>query len=176
LRLPLALVSLLLCSAARAGAQSDTITAPSPWAVGGTLMVPAAYPLATAIGIQGASTSTGRLGFDGALAVVPLGLFVGAFAVGGRANVSLPVRLGPGAIFVPSVGLSFFGSTGTSGSSTSGGSRGLNASAAVVLFAEAAQGQRPPAGVRFGVAWHRFGRGEGADLPVLELGIVRIQR
>lgn len=173
------LVSVVLLSLAghpaNAGAQHDSTASPSQrnWIAGGTAMFPGGMRSADAsvlgLGITATSARPNRIGPDFAVVAFPRGLQAGALVGGIRANIGIPITLGPNVTVVPSAGVSLVGAIGVIGG---GGLAGWNSSVSLLLFATPRTDAASSTGLRIAMAGHQFfGAGEGVRF--LEVGFVR---
>src|SRR4029453_9621170 len=97
------------------------------------------------IGVHWTQLRPGRLGADFSLGTMPRTLAEGVAVVGARGGVAFPLALSSGGVVLPSAGVSFVGGVGAGGG---GGTTGLNAGIAAVIFGASS------VGLRTGVTWH----------------------
>ena len=144
--------------------------------IGGTIMIPQVSGGSgaefTAVGLTVSPARPNRLGAELAFVIVPYALGFGVVAGAVRANIGLPIRLGPNMLLVPSAGLTLLGALG---SGVGGGSRGVNGTVALVYVFDANPASAS-IGVRAALAVHQFGSGQEGALRMFELGIVRWRR
>ena len=139
----------------------------SDWALGASLGLPG-YGAQTApelftLGFQATQLRPGRLGADFSIGTMPALLVEGVLPVGVRLGVALPVEVAPRFLLVPSAGFSGLGvlAIGNGG----GGSVGLNAGVAAMVFGTGSLG------LRAGVTCHQL-LGTGGALWLVELGFI----
>ena len=141
------------------------------WLVGGSFGVPGyggkVIPQLFTVGVQWTQLRRGRPGPDFSLGTMPRALAEGVLVLGFRGGAALSVPLSPGAVLLPSAGVSLVGGMGGGGG---GGLAGLNAG-----IAAAFSGSDGGTGLRTGVTWHRFPDSRRA-LWLLEVGFARIPK
>ena len=127
----------------------------------------------TAVGLTVSPARPNRLGAELAFVVVPYALGFGVVAGAVRANIGLPIRLGPNMLLVPSAGLTLLGALG---SGVGGGRRGVNGTVALVYVFDSTQASASSIGLRAALAFHRFGSSDDGGIRMFEIGIVRWAR
>jgi hypothetical protein len=162
-------VGLVTGQTSPASRDSDTAK-PRGWLIGGSIGVPTAdgetSPDLFTVAVHGTQLRPGRLGADFAVGTMPRAVAEGVVVGFARAGVALPFQLSHGVLILPSAGVTLVGAASGAGG---GGSSGLNAGLAAVIF-----GARS-VGLRTGVTWHRFGDA-GASVALWELGLVHVPR
>ena len=145
--------------------------------IGGTIMIPQVSGRSgaefTAVGLTVSPARPNRLGAELAFVVVPYALGFGVVAGAVRANIGLPIRLGPNMLLVPSAGLTLLGALG---SGVGGGRRGVNGTVALVYGFDSTQASASSIGLRAALAFHRFGSSDDGGIRMFEIGIVRWAR
>ena len=144
--------------------------------IGGTIMIPQVSGMSaaefTAVGLTVSPARPNRIGPDLAFVIFPRALGYGVVGGAVRANIGLPIAMGPHMLFVPSAGLSLVGGVGYG----AGGMQGLNGTLALLWFADAPAASASSLGLRAALALHRFGGDAEGTIRVLEIGIVRWKR
>jgi hypothetical protein len=141
---------------------------PKGWLVGGSIGVPAldghASPDLFTVALHGTQLRPRGLGADLAIGTMPRALAEGVAVGFARAGIALPFQPSKGVLLVPSAGVSVVGAASGEGG---GGTTGLNAGLAAVIFGTGS------VGLRTGVTWHRFADG---GVSLWELGLVHVPR
>ena len=154
---------LVVCGPAPVRAQTpDSVRQTgSDWAVGASVGFLNSVQSST-LGLNLTQLRPGRLGGDFSIGTMPRVLVEGVVPLGARAGLALPVILDSRVLLVPSAGVSALGVASSSGG---GGTVGLNAGMAVMVFGTGSLG------LRTGVTFHEFGDIR-SRICLLEFGVV----
>lgn len=143
---------------------------PRGWLVGGSIGLPVvdggASPDFFTVALHGTQLHVGRLGADFALGTMPRVIADGVAVGFARAGVVLPFQPSQGVLVLPSAGVTVAGAADGEGG---GGTTGVNAGLAAVLF------RARSVGIRTGVTWYHFGDA-GTSVLLGELGLVHVPR